>query len=195
MAGSVDSVSMIACIGWGSLLWNPGQLPLSGTWNPDGPELGVEFARQAANDRITLVVVEGGARCRTLWAPLAVGSAADARRVLAAREGCEERWIGVWPGAADDLSADHWTPGPAPPGYQAVAQWADERELSAVVWTGLPFGLQGARGIVPSADEVIDFLRRLAGRPRERAEEYIRRTPAQTQTPYRRRIETALGLA
>ena len=185
---------MIICIGWGSLLWSPGELPLAGAWSPEGPELGVEFARQAANDRITLVVVEGSAPCRTLWAPLAVDSLAEARRALAAREGCDERWIGVWPGAAGDLSAGHWTPGPAPPGYLAVAEWAGERGLRGAVWTGLPVGLRGARGVVPSADEVIAFLRRLSGERRERAEEYIRRAPAQTRTPYRRQIERALGL-
>ena len=186
---------MIVCIGWGSLLWNPGELPLGGAWSPDGPELGVEFARQAANDRITLVVVEGSAPCRTLWVPMAVDSVAEARRALASREGCDERWIGVWPGTEDDLVADHWTPGPAPPGYQAVAKWAGGRGLAGAVWTGLPIGLRGARGVVPSADEVIAFLRRLSGEPRQRAEKYIRRAPAQTRTPYRRRIETALGLA
>lgn len=185
---------MIVCVGWGSLLWNPGELPLAGDWSPDGPELGVEFARQAKDGRITLVIVESTAPCRTLWAPLAVESLGRARAALAAREGCDERWIGVWPAPAADLRADHWTPGPAPPGYRAVAEWAAERGLEGAVWTGLPVGLEEARGIAPSAGEVIDYLQRLSGECRERAEEYVRRAPAQTRTPYRPRIEAALGL-
>jgi hypothetical protein len=183
----------IVCIGWGSLLWRPAELPLAGRWRPDGPELPVEFARQARDDRITLVIVEGGARCRTYWAPLAVGCLAAAKRALADREGCDPRWIAVWPAGRSRRGSRHWTPGPLPPGFRAVEQWARNLLLDGAVWTGLPIGLRGARGETPSATEVVDYLARLSGETRRRAEEYIRRAPAQTRTPYRRRIEEALG--
>ena len=174
---------MIVAIGWGSLLWKPGALPLAGRWRADGPELPVEFARQARDDRITLAIAEGCAPVRTYWVPLEVDSAAGARRALAEREGCGERWIGTWPGDPEERA----------PGYARVAEWAGGRPIRGAVWTGLPFGLRGSRGVVPAAGEVVDFLRRLSGPDRRRAEEYVRNAPAQTRTAYRERIERELG--
>lgn len=174
---------MIVCIGWGSLLWNPGDLPLAGLWHPDGPEVPVEFARQAKDNRITLAIAEGCAPVRTYWVPLEVSSAAVARAVLATREGCPERWIGVWPGDDGDRVV----------GYEAVSAWALQRPIECAVWTGLPVGFRGSRGMVPPADEVIGFLRRLSGEELRRAEEYVRKAPQQTRTRYRERIERQLG--
>ena len=178
-----DGPAMTVCIGWGSLLWDPRELPLAGRWRPDGPELPVEFARQAKDDRITLAIAEGCAPVRTYWAPLEVGSAAEARAALAAREGCPERWIGVWPGDEGDRAA----------GYETVAVWARRRPIDCAVWTGLPIGFRESRGDVPTADEIIGFLRRLSGEELRRAEEYVRRAPEQTRTRYRERIERELG--
>jgi hypothetical protein len=46
----------IACIGWGSLIWDNGNLDSKGDWQNDGPMIPVEFARQSKNGRITLVI-------------------------------------------------------------------------------------------------------------------------------------------
>ena len=50
---------MIACIGWGSLIWDRRNLDVDGHWRADGPTLPVEFARQSSDGRITLVLVQG----------------------------------------------------------------------------------------------------------------------------------------
>lgn len=42
--------------GWGSLIWNPGNLAMTGEWQPDGPMLPVEFARVSTDGRLTLVI-------------------------------------------------------------------------------------------------------------------------------------------
>lgn len=48
----------IVCLCWGSLIWDAGELPVCSAWHADGPALPIEFARESADGRITLVVAE-----------------------------------------------------------------------------------------------------------------------------------------
>ena len=75
-------------------------------------------------------------------------------------------------------------------------QVAPPRELpdlrsgrEAGVWTALPPKLETATGIAPSEDEVMDYIRGLTGARRTVAEQYVRRTPRQINTAFRRRME------
>jgi hypothetical protein len=58
----------IACLGWGSLVWDPRELPVRGKWFEDGIFLPIEFARQPCDGRLTLVIVpDYEVRARGLW--------------------------------------------------------------------------------------------------------------------------------
>jgi hypothetical protein len=47
--------------------------------------------------------------------------------------------------------------------------------------------------ILPTADEVVDYLKSLEDGTREEARDYVRKAPTQVNTAYRRAIEAALG--
>lgn len=168
----------IVCLGWGSLIWDPGALPVNSDWRTDGPSLPVEFARQSSDGRITLVLTPGAAPVPVYWAELDVPSVDDAKERLAIREGVPDKFahrsIGFWSPSAvsDHRDAD------------IIGKWAEGYGHRGVVWTALKPKF-GPNYITPNAGQVIQYLQALTGEPQRRAEEYVRKAPVQIATAYR----------
>ena len=177
----------IVCLGWGSLIWNQGALPVIGEWEKDGPRLPIEFSRQTRNGRITLALASGAQTIPVLWAVLSVETMDDAVAELGLREGIplknRTRDVGVWQSGM--LSQHDYA--------DVIGEWGSSRGFDGIVWTALPTGLRDARGSVPTSDQVLSYLRGLSGSTQVLAEEYIRRAPEQTRTAYRAVIERELG--
>ena len=53
--------------------------------------------------------------------------------------------------------------------------------------------VRGIEGLVPAAEDAIAYLAGLCGEVREHARDYIKKVPAQIDTPCRREIMTSLG--
>lgn len=173
----------IVCLGWGSLIWDPGTLPVLGAWHNDGPLLPLEFARESRDGRMTLVIVEQGAPVPVLWAALDVADIEAAAQALAEREGVE--WLGAigrWP--ADRRAHRH---------SNNIGTWARQRGHDGVVWTDLKAGFRPTRSVVPSLEEVSRYLAGLTDETRENAARYVFKAPAQIATPYRASIERLLA--
>jgi hypothetical protein len=77
----------IVCIAWGSLTWDPQDLPIQRCWFKDGPLLPIEFARHSKNNCITLVIVPDARYVRTLWTPILANYIDTAKKKIAEREG------------------------------------------------------------------------------------------------------------
>lgn len=178
---------MIAVLGWGSLIWNPGDLDIEPEWRTDGPELPIEFARVSSGDRLTLVLVEGAPPQPTQWACSRKTKLAEAVEDLRRREGTIATRIGRWTGVGDSTSK-------ASEIESVIAGWAQERGLDGVVWTALgPRKPDGTSGLA-SEDERVDYLRDLVATDRAAAaREYFERTPEQIVAPMRQRIREELG--
>ena len=150
---------MIVCLGWGSLIWDLGGLPVEklerglpvppwvlspegediGDWKPDGPQVRVEFARQSGKerDRLTLVLSDAAERQPSFWARMTVATLGEAVRALTKREcrGISERRIDRW--SKDNIG--RWSEGDAdPPDIPGLSVWATDRDITHVVWTALP---------------------------------------------------------
>jgi hypothetical protein len=175
----------IACLAWGSLVWDPRGLPVLEPWSGDGPDAPIEFTRQSNDGRITLVIDRDAKPVPLLWAPIKSSGIENAQRALCFREGITTKnWrslIGLWqPGQ------------PNPIEIPRLSRWATDRDLNAVIWTALrPRFNEEERS--PSLSEVVTYLRGLTGSRRNRAQEYVEKAPRQIDTNYRSKIEAELG--
>jgi hypothetical protein len=178
---------MIACIGWGSLIWDKRDLDVDGEWRANEPLWPVEFARQSNDGRITLVLVQRFAPVSTLWSVFNTRDLARARESLRQREGVPRTRAG-------DLIA-HWhrDERPAFEPDPTISRWATAKNLEAAVWTNLGPRFAEIDGRVPTENEVVAYLRALESKKRTAAEQYVRRAPRQIATAYRGAIERALG--
>lgn len=176
----------IACLGWGSLVWDPRSLHVRSDWFADGPLLPIEFARVSKDKRVTLVITPNSPLVRSLWALSSLDSLDTATADLALREDIKEEnvqySIGVWQQAGQaQAGAD-----------LEIAQWATRLNLDAVIWTKLKPRF-GGQELVATEDQVIAHFRGLSHEQRANAERYVRMTPRQIDTPYRRRMEQEFG--
>ena len=175
----------IACLGWGSLIWDPGALPIRREWFKDGPFAPVEFSRQSSDGRMTLVIDTSAATVRLLWAEMLSPDLPSAKEALRDREGIT--------GADWSSRIGAWQTGQTVPAtIPDLPRWAEAIGLDAIIWTALRPKFSG-RDVSPSADEVVAYLRGLTGTRRDNAKQYIECAPRQIDTEYRRRIEAALG--
>lgn len=175
-------MTAVACLGWGSLVWDPDNLQVRATWLTDGPLVQIEFLRKSGGERITLVLHESARPVRSLWALMDIEDIDDAAENLRAREKTNPRRIGVWQSGQD-----------APDLIEDLPSWAQERSVEAVIWTALgPQAPDGAQR-VPTFEETIAHLKGLTGKELNDARRYVRNAPRQVDTPFRRRFEVELG--
>jgi len=201
----------IACLGWGSLIWESAKTPTSplavqhvrdglesagGTWRSDGPALPLELAREAwsgDDPYISWVITPGSPLSLALWTPLVLSrdhgrdldaALVEASTALAVREGVAVSRIGRWPAPLGELGAA---------GAKTIGAWASAEQIDGVVWTALtPKWNDEARA--PTSRELLDWLRALVAAGRGGfAETYVRRTPSQTCSRYRSMLESELG--
>lgn len=69
-AGTTTNRMNITILGWGSLIWDQRDLPISGDWQLGGPALPIEFSRISRDGRLTLVIDEcNGVAVSTSYLP------------------------------------------------------------------------------------------------------------------------------
>jgi len=182
-----NAMSVVACLGWGSLIWDPRDLPIKSNWFEDGPLVRAEFLRKSGDGRITLVLDESAAPVCSLWSIMDTSEPEEARTALGNREG-------IGPRRHEDL-VGLWTPDDEVPStILDLRAWAKAHSIDAVVWTALPRKSWGEdENRIASGQDVVKYLENLAGLVRDDAERYIRNAPPQIDTQYRRAIETKLG--
>ncbi len=176
----------IAIIGWGSLIWDQGNLKISSErWSLDGPRLPVEFIRKSSNGRITLVICDKyldnpDIWVKTYWNYSTLESLETARIDLRKREGTPDiANIGFY--YQDQCSARNDRI------LNIIRKWAKEKGLIGVIWTD--FGSK--RNLETS--NVIPYLRTLQGGLLTEAKCYIEKAPLQIRTPLRKEIQDVLG--
>lgn len=177
----------IAIIGWGSLIWDPRDLPRKGAWQKGGPVLPIEFSRISCDCRLTLVIDDdNGELLSTRFVRSPRSNLQDAIADLRDREGTVIKRIGFADLVHDEKSLNQY-PGQTDVSA-AVKLWATETDFDAAVWTALPPSFHQQSGKEFSLDNAVQYLEGLPKNSRQNALKYIENAPEEIDTPLRRRL-------
>ena len=187
----------IAILGWGSLIWdndpkfadfNKQFEKLSDrVWQPDGPQLNLEFSRisQTRGQALTLVIdKDNGEECKVQYAKSRRRNPDDAICDLRCREGTILKRIGFY--FADGSRTGQ------PDVPENIKKWGADKEFDVVIWTELPSNFSQKKGETFSIDLAIGHLQNLEPEDKVKAAEYIKRAPDNIDTPLRRALQNKL---
>lgn len=186
----------IAILGWGSLIWQPKDLKFDVNigWKENGPVLPIEFARISKDGRLTLVITPNGTDVPTLYSVSSFDSLDLAVLNLKKREGTVKENIGYYDKTKDEFF---------PPNFPIkekdnIKNWIQTTDFDAVIWTNLPenWEIRNEEKVVIKTinpNDRLEYLQNLKGSESDLAEEYIRNTPKQIATKYRKKIMETLG--
>ena len=203
---------MIACLGWGSLIWDLDGLPIDqltgdvlapawarcaheqgraiGDWQTDGPPVRVEFLRRSGCRTCGPACGRGPLTLVLYEAATPVPSLwarmtnVDTLDAAVRSLATRERLTG---GNAES-NIGRWSRDQADPAsIPGLSAWAaGHDDVDHVIWTALAPKFEG--DAPPTEDGAVKYLDSLSGEHRRRAEEYVRCAPPQINTAYRRRI-------
>ena len=179
----------IAVLGWGSLSWDPRNLHTTGEWLGDGPQLPIEFARVSDDGRLTLVLFPSAEKVQVLWNYMNTGDLGEAIENLREREvpkARNARYIGFV-----KINNEGYRCNVIPDITSEIKEWVKRKNIDAVIWTDLPSNFKQEF----TDNNVIKYLENLPPEAKEKAKEYIKRTPLQVQTRMRKVIKERLGWA
>ncbi len=179
----------ILILGWGSLIWKPGDLPIEGQgedrWQSGGPVLPIEFSRVSSDARLTLVIDETeGTEVPTRIAKSTRKSLIDAVADLRQREGTTMKNIGFSDRKGQEASYKKEEQHAF--GHKLIFQWLTAIDADAVVWTALETNYHPQFGRKFGCEHAAEYLQSLPKAPRANAVEYINRAPKEVATKFRR---------
>ena len=184
----------IAILGWGSLIWQPKELKFDANigWKENGPVLPIEFARISQDGRLTLVITPNGTDVPTLYSVSSFDSLDLAVLNLKRREGTVEENIGYYDRTKEEFFPKDFS------FKENIKNWIQTTDFDGVIWTNLPENWEirnEEKVVIKTIDpnDRIDYLQNLKGSESALAEEYIRNTPKQIVTKYRKQIIEVLG--
>jgi hypothetical protein len=175
-SGKHATVSKIAILGWGSLIWKPDELRFDGEWQSNGPTLPIEFSRTSRNGSLTLVIdTTKGRKLPTRFVVSSFNDLSRAIENLRAREGTTTENIGYVNLSNNTCRSRSKT-------VRTIKKWAVEHKFNAVIWTDLspefpdkPF----------TVNRAVKYLKSLNPQQSTVARRYIQQAPAEVITPLR----------
>lgn len=177
----------IAILGWGSLIWQPKDLKFDTNigWKENGPVLPIEFARISKDGRLTLVITPNGTDVPTLYSVSSFDNLDLAVLNLTVREGSGRMSIGSYNKSKDEFFPIDFS------FKENIKKWISSTDFDAVIWTDLPENWEirnEEKVVIKTIDpnDRINYLQNLKGSESALAEEYIRNTPKQIATTYRK---------
>jgi hypothetical protein len=176
----------IAVLGWGSLLWEPGNDFDNWVepWEKDGPTLPIEFSRVSAsrNGALTLVIdSKHGSPTTVAWCISKRAEIDDAVADLRCREGTNLSNIGLIRPSENRATPDEV--------QRAIIDWALAKKLDAVVWTALKSNFQDKVNKPFSTSNAVSYIKTLSVEGKARAAEYVWKAPEFVRTPLRSTLQ------
>jgi len=176
----------IAILGWGSLIWRPGTLPMATEWRKGGPLLPLEFSRvsRSRGGALTLAIDPAfGVPLPTRFAASPRSDLDAAVEDLRSREHTDVDKIGyVDLGRRSQRCQIHAE------AAHTIGRWGLANGFDAIIWTDLPGNFSERRGGAFSVAEAVRYLGSLKQPSAGMAREYLLRAPLEIITPLRERL-------